>query len=112
MGCNKATYKFFFECLRISIGSVWWFVFLEFLTPFTLGDHNFLIFNLFSTIVNESNALRRGVQVLFELCNNGALSLDPAYLEHLNVQSSANLPYYITGGCESHIKAFNVFRTL
>jgi hypothetical protein len=67
MGCNKAIYKEFFECLGINCGSVWWFVFLEFLTPFTLGGHNFIISNLFSTIVNESNALKGGVQVLFGL---------------------------------------------
>jgi hypothetical protein len=37
----------------------------KFWTPFTLGGYNFLISNPFSTIVNVSNALRGGVQVLF-----------------------------------------------
>jgi hypothetical protein len=38
----------------------------EFLTPFTLGGHNFLISNLFLTIVNVSDPSRGGVQVLFK----------------------------------------------
>jgi hypothetical protein len=67
--------------------------FFEFLTPFILEGHNFLISNLFSTIVNVSNVLRGGVQVLFEHHNNRALPLDPACLERLTVRSQAGLPY-------------------
>jgi hypothetical protein len=40
-------------------------VFFEFLTPFTLGDHNFLIFNPFFTILIVLDAPRGGLQVLF-----------------------------------------------
>jgi len=40
--------------------------FFEFLTPFMLGGHNFLISNLFSMIISVSNTPRGGVQVLFE----------------------------------------------
>jgi hypothetical protein len=40
-------------------------VFFEFLTPFTLGDHNFLISNPFSTILIVLDAPRGGLQVWF-----------------------------------------------
>jgi hypothetical protein len=40
-------------------------LFFEFLTPFTLGAHNFLISNLFLTIVCVPDAPRGGVQVFF-----------------------------------------------
>jgi hypothetical protein len=40
--------------------------FLEFLTPFTLGDHNFLNSNLFMTILSVLDAARGGLQVLFQ----------------------------------------------
>ncbi len=40
-------------------------VFFEFLTPFTLGDHNFLISNPFSTTLIMLNVPRGGLQVLF-----------------------------------------------
>jgi hypothetical protein len=39
-------------------------VFFEFLTLFTLGDHNFLISNPFSTILIVLDAPRGGLQVL------------------------------------------------
>ncbi len=39
--------------------------FWEFLTPFTLVGHNFLISNLFSTILNVLDAPRGGLQVCF-----------------------------------------------
>jgi hypothetical protein len=42
---NRTTYKELFGCLKTSLYSVQWFFFFEFLTPFTLGGHNFLIFN-------------------------------------------------------------------
>jgi hypothetical protein len=40
--------------------------FSEFLTPFTLKDHKFLISNLFLTILSALDAPRGGLQVLFE----------------------------------------------
>jgi hypothetical protein len=40
--------------------------FSEFLTPFTLKDHDFLISNLFLTILSALDASREGLQVLFE----------------------------------------------
>jgi hypothetical protein len=40
--------------------------FSEFLTPFTLKDHNFLISNIFSTILSALDVPRGGLQVLFE----------------------------------------------
>jgi hypothetical protein len=54
-----------FWVLEIGFGSVQWFVVFEFLTLFTLGGDNFLISNLFSTIVSMSDAPRGGVQILF-----------------------------------------------
>jgi hypothetical protein len=39
--------------------------FFEFLTPFILGDNNFLISNPFSTILIVLNASRKALQVLF-----------------------------------------------
>jgi len=65
LNSNKATYNELFGCSGISFGSVWWFVFFEFLTPFTLQDCNFLLSNPFLTIVNVSDVPRGGVQVLF-----------------------------------------------
>jgi hypothetical protein len=40
--------------------------FSEFFTPFTLKDHNFLISNLFLTILSALDAPRGGLQVYFE----------------------------------------------
>jgi hypothetical protein len=67
--------------------------FFKFLTPITLGDRNFLIFNPFLTIVSVSDVPRGGVQVLLDTRNNGTLPLDPAFLKPLNVRSLASLPY-------------------
>jgi hypothetical protein len=39
--------------------------FSEFFTPFILGSHNFLIFNLFWMIFNVLDVPRGGLQVLF-----------------------------------------------
>ncbi len=61
---NKVTYTKLFGCLRIGLCSVQWFVFLELLTPFTLGGCNFFISNPFSTIV-MCQMHEEGVQVLF-----------------------------------------------
>jgi hypothetical protein len=41
---NKSTYKDGFECLGTGLYNIWWFVFFLFLTPFTLGGHNFFKF--------------------------------------------------------------------
>jgi hypothetical protein len=40
-------------------------VFKKILTPFTLGDYNFLVSNPFLTILIVLDALRGGLQVLF-----------------------------------------------
>jgi hypothetical protein len=40
--------------------------FSKVLTPFTLKDHNFLISNLFSTILSALDAPRGGLQVLLD----------------------------------------------
>jgi hypothetical protein len=47
--------------------------FLEFLTPFTLVGHNFLISNLFSTILNVLDAARGGLQGFLHTKSNRAL---------------------------------------
>jgi hypothetical protein len=39
--------------------------FFEFLTPFTLGDDNFLISNLFLRVLSVLDMPRGGIQVLF-----------------------------------------------
>jgi hypothetical protein len=39
--------------------------FLEFLTPFTLVGHNFLISNMFSTILSVLDAPRGGLKICF-----------------------------------------------
>jgi hypothetical protein len=39
--------------------------FSEFLTPSTLGDHNFLVFSVFSTTLSVLDAPKGGLQVLF-----------------------------------------------
>jgi hypothetical protein len=49
---NRATYNNFLGCSGIDFDNVQWFVFFQFLTPFTLGGHNFVISNLFLTIVS------------------------------------------------------------
>jgi hypothetical protein len=58
--------------------------FLEFLTPCTLGAHNFLISDSFFKIVNVLDVQRGGVQIS-NTRNTGALPLDLACLECLNV---------------------------
>jgi hypothetical protein len=40
---------------------------------------------MFSTIVRVLDVPRRKVQVFWDAKNNGTLSLDPAYFEHLHV---------------------------
>jgi hypothetical protein len=45
----------------------------EFLTPFTLGANNFLIFNIFSTIFSVLDVPRGGLQVLFVTRSKKAL---------------------------------------
>jgi len=86
---SNITYKEFFGCLRIGLCSVQWFVFLSFLTPFILGDCNFLISNPF---VNVLNVPRRGLQVLFGHQKQQNPPLDLAYLNCLSVRSLASFP--------------------
>jgi hypothetical protein len=63
---NRATYKEFFWCSGTNLYNVWWFVFFFFFFDLLhFGGYNFLISNLFLTIVSVSNAPKRGVQVLF-----------------------------------------------
>jgi hypothetical protein len=62
---NITTYKEVFGCLGIGFYSVRWFVFFNFLSPLIWADCNFLICNLFSTIVSVSNVPRREVHILF-----------------------------------------------
>ncbi len=63
---NRETCKEVFERKETNLCNVWWFVFFEFLTPFTtLEDQNFLISNLFSTIVSVSDAPTGEAPVLF-----------------------------------------------
>jgi hypothetical protein len=50
-------------------------VFFEFLTPFTLGDLNFLISNPFSTILIVLDAPRGGLQVCLDTKINKTLPL-------------------------------------
>ncbi len=54
---NKTTENELSGCLRIGF-VMFNSVFLEFLTPFTLGGHSFLISNLFSTILSVLDAQR------------------------------------------------------
>jgi hypothetical protein len=64
--------------------------FFEFLTPYTLEGHNFLVFNPIFMIVS---VLEKGFKFCLDTRNNGALPLDPACPESLNVRSPAGLPY-------------------
>ncbi len=65
----------YFNSKKTNIKGIFWvfknqplqcsMVFFEFLTPFTLGDHNFLISNPFLTILIVLDEPRGGLQVLF-----------------------------------------------
>jgi hypothetical protein len=57
----------------------------EFLTPFILKGHNFLNSIPFLMIFSAPNVPIGGVQILFRHKNNGALTLDLTYHEHLSV---------------------------
>jgi hypothetical protein len=81
---NITTYKDFFRCLGISLCSIQWF-FFEFLTPSTLGAHNFLNSILFFMIFNALEAPIEGVKFCLNTKNNGAIFLDLACLKRLNV---------------------------
>jgi hypothetical protein len=59
--------------------------FFEFLTPFTLGNHNFLNSIPFSMIFSVPYASIGGVQVFLDTKNNVALPLNLASLERLGV---------------------------
>ncbi len=78
--------------------------FFEFLTPFTLGGHNFLISNLFSMIVSVSNVPRGGFKFCLDTRNNGALPLDPACPECLSVWSPVGLPYKTMSSMKPFVK--------
>jgi hypothetical protein len=56
-----------------------------FFTPSTLGGHNFLNSIPFLTILNALDPSIGTIQVLFRHQKNGALPLDLACLERLNV---------------------------
>jgi hypothetical protein len=62
---KQHTYKEILRCSGTSLCSVQWFVFFQFLAPFTLGGHNFLISNPFLIIITMSDVPREEVQVLF-----------------------------------------------
>jgi hypothetical protein len=63
---NTTTYKEFFGCSKTYFYSVQWFFFKKFLTPSTLGGHNFFDSNLFLAIFSVLDAPIRGVQVFFK----------------------------------------------
>jgi hypothetical protein len=88
---NRTTYKEFFWCSRIDLYNVWWFSFLEFLTPSTLWGHNFLNSIFFLTTFNVPNAPIEGVQVFLGTRNIGAFSLDLDYLECLSILSPIDM---------------------
>jgi hypothetical protein len=67
--------------------------FFEFLTPSTLGDHNFLNYILFLMIFNAPNVPKGMVQGLFRNHKNGAIPLDLVYPKRRSVRSLAGLPY-------------------
>jgi hypothetical protein len=54
-----------FGCSRTGLCGIRWFVFFEFLTPSTLGGHNFLNSIPFFMIFNAPYTPIGGVQVLF-----------------------------------------------
>jgi hypothetical protein len=62
----------------------------EFLTPFTLGGYNFLIFNPFLTILNVLDAPRRGLQFFLDTRTNRAFPglVYPIIVVEFNVQLS------------------------
>jgi hypothetical protein len=61
---RATTYKELFGCLELGF-VVFSGLFFKFLTSFTLGGRNFLIFNSLLMIVSVSDMPRGGVQVMF-----------------------------------------------
>jgi hypothetical protein len=57
---NKATYKEYFGCFGLC--SVWWFVFFDFFTPFTLGGRNYFNSIPFLMIFNALDMSIGGIQ--------------------------------------------------
>jgi hypothetical protein len=78
--------------------------FFQVLTPFTLVGHNFLICNLFSTIVSVSNVPREGFKFCLDTRNNIVLPMDPACPEHLSVRWLASLPYKTMSSIKPSVK--------
>ncbi len=72
--------------------SVLWFVFFEFLTPYTLGGCNFLISNPSLMNFSASSASKKVFKFCWDTKNNKAFPLDLACPERLNVRSFAILP--------------------
>ncbi len=79
------------ELTFVAFGDLFFF---EFLTPFTLGGHNFLIYNPYLTIVSVLYALRGGVQDWFGHQKNRAFPFNSTCLECLSVQSLDGLTYW------------------
>jgi hypothetical protein len=96
---KRVTYKELFGRWWINLCSVWWFVFFEFLIPFILGGHNFLISNPFSTIVSVSDVSRWGVQVLFGHQKQGSPPLGSCAL---SASVFAHQPVYPRWDCWIH----------
>jgi hypothetical protein len=89
---NRATYKDFFECSEISLCIVVFCgFFFEFLTLYTLGGHNFIIFNLFFTMLLCQMCQEEGFRLCWDTKNNRTLPLDLACPECLIVQSLTDL---------------------
>jgi hypothetical protein len=62
---NMATYKYFFRCSKTSLCNILMVFFFFFLTPYTMGGHNFFHSIALLTIFNAPYASIGGVQVLF-----------------------------------------------
>ncbi len=65
--------------------------FVAFLTPSTLGGHNFLNFIPFLAIFSALDVPIGWVQIFLDARNNKALPLDPTYHERLSVLSPTSL---------------------
>ncbi len=61
--------------------------FLKFLTPFTLGGHNFLIFNLFLTILSVLDVPRGSFEFFMDMRSNRAFP----WLVYPNIVVASNV---------------------
>jgi hypothetical protein len=84
--------KIFFECSEIGFGNVWWFVFLS-SEPSWVVTFSFLIY--FQRLLVCHMRQKEGFKFCLDTRNNRAVPLDPAWPEHLNVQSPASLPLHV-----------------